>query len=280
MLRVWGALLATVALMAGRLAVAGDDQFSLVEGKGVPVCTAYLELLNKTDFDRAPFCGRPDQGVAGFEPLERHYLDEDEIFPLFTPVFEFMRFNDSHHVERFLHPNPDRSKKGEWTSDPVTKSNIANNLRLHWQVVWTYSTPLDINNNGTPVRVLLWQGYGAADTAARCGSDAATRSWDFPYVDQRGIVLTSDGKAIDEEQTRSIFGSHAKGVNQTTTKPFVALSDSIGVFKYAGRFYIETEDRPRVQYDDLPPVRVFLREGGKARQVCVLQPLSVPIPQT
>ena len=62
------------------------------------------------------------------------------------------------------------------------------------------------------------------------------------------------------------------------SKAFRPLADSIGIFKYEGRYYIETEDRPPFKDDDLPPVHVLLREHGSARQMCTLKPVSVPIP--
>jgi hypothetical protein len=44
-----------------------DQSFSLQQGHGVPVCEAYLELLNQTKFTETPFCGRPEEGsVKGF----------------------------------------------------------------------------------------------------------------------------------------------------------------------------------------------------------------------
>ncbi len=77
-------------------------QFRLIEGRGVAVCDAYLDLLNQTPLQRTPFCGRPEKGPEpNFASLDRHYLDADEIEPLFSLVWEFMRFNDQHHKERY-----------------------------------------------------------------------------------------------------------------------------------------------------------------------------------
>ena len=64
-----------------------DRNFSLKEGRGVPVCEAYLELLNRTKFEVTPFCGRPSEGpVKGFEHLDGHSMKQEEIWPLFTKV--------------------------------------------------------------------------------------------------------------------------------------------------------------------------------------------------
>jgi len=79
--------------------------------------------------------------------------------------------------------------------------------------------------------------------------------WNAAYSHQRAFVLTA-----------------------ARTKHFRPLADSIGIFKYEGRFYIETEDQPMEKVDAQPPVHVFLREGAGTRQVCSLQPVSVPVP--
>jgi len=62
------------------------------------------------------------------------------------------------------------------------------------------------------------------------------------------------------------------------------LADSIGIFKYEGRYYIETQDRPepedaeRPEGAELPSVQVLLREHGKTAPVCSLHLRSVPVP--
>jgi hypothetical protein len=213
----------------------------------------------------------------------------EEIWPLFTKVWEFMRFNDQHHVERFFYPNSDPTKSG-WSTDATTQGVIAQDLSLGWMYVWTYAAPVDISNNGSPVNVITWQGYGATGTGVRCGSDYAFHPWSDSYVNQRAFVLTADGRAIDEAQTRLIFGAAAGlargglpaqlpgGSDTGGAEPFRPLADSIGIFKYEGRYYIETEGRPKSKDTALPPVRVLLRQQGSTRQVCALRPQSVPVP--
>jgi hypothetical protein len=264
-----------------------DAQFSLLQGKGVPVCEAYLELLNKTKFEVTPFCGRPADGdVKGFERLERHYLGEPEITPLYTYVWEFMRFNDQHHVEKFCYPNIVPAK-AHCSAAATTGDEIPLLLRLGRMRVWTYTIPLDINNNGSPLKVLIWQGLG---TGKRCGDDYYPTPWTDSYVHQRAFVLSADGTTIDEALTRSIFGALSdrrrsrdiaqlpEGTLPAGANPFQPVADSIGIFEYDGRYYIETEDQPESKNAPLPPVRVLLREHGTSNQVCALRPQSVPSP--
>src|ERR1700730_15755098 len=77
-------LLPAISFGEEQPAEAGDKQFTLIRGHGVPVCEAYLDLLNRTPLERTPFCGRPDNGPEPeFVPLERQNLGADEILPLF-----------------------------------------------------------------------------------------------------------------------------------------------------------------------------------------------------
>lgn len=50
----------------------GYHKFILTKGKGVEVCETYVKRLNKTWFEKLPFCDRPENtDVPGFEKLNR-----------------------------------------------------------------------------------------------------------------------------------------------------------------------------------------------------------------
>ena len=267
-----------------------SQNFSMVDGKGVPVCEAYLELLNKTRFERTPFCGRPHEGpVKGFEHLEGHFMNLEEISLLFTKVWEFMRFGDQGRTEKFFYPNSD-PKLAYWSTDATSQHTLALGLKNGWLSVWSFSAPVDISNDGTPLNVIIWQGYGATGVGKMCGTDYAGSTWQLSYINQRAFVLTADRKSIDETQTRLVFGA-PRGVPRSVdpqlpggnVKPgpnaFRPLADSVGIFKFEGSYYIETEGRAEDKYGGPAPVRVLLREHGSTKQVCTLNPESVPIPQ-
>ena len=265
---------------------AGPDskQFVLEKGKGTAVCDAYLSLLNATNFDRTPFCGRPDEGpVIGFTHLERHELSTDEIFTLFPRVYEFVRFDDQHHVERFFYP-PTNS----WVTSPTDKSGISQFEARRWMQVWTYDAPLDVENSNSPLRIAIWQGYGVTPNGTPCGaSDDGRHPWDFPYSDQLAFVLAPDGNSIDENKTREVFGrtgsrgspSGATRRSKRARRGFIPIADSIGLFEFDGRYYMEVEDKPLGQGSDLPPVRVLLRERGQTKEICSVLPKNVPSPE-
>jgi len=149
----------------------------------------YLHLLNRTPLERTLFCGRPENGPAPFVHLERRCLGIDDIPPLFNFVWEFMRFDDQHHVERYFYPSID-PKKSYWSTGATTRDVIAQNLAFHWMHVWTYDAAIDIGNDSKPVRVLIRQGFGALGSAASCGGDDASGAWDDTYTAQRAFVLS------------------------------------------------------------------------------------------
>jgi hypothetical protein len=287
------ALLPAISFGGELPATSGDKQFKIITGHGVAVCEAYLDLLNQTPLERTPFCGRPENGPAPFVPLERHELGVDDILPLFNYVYEFMRFDDQHHVEKFFYPQPDTSKS-YWSTDATTRWDLGEALGFHWVHVWTYGTPIDIANDDMPVRLLIWQGYGAARSGASCGVDYASGPWDGTYTEQRAFVLSADGKTIDEAQTRAIFGMAGTGASKghagtqprvntrglpPGAKPFKPLADSIGIFGYGGRYYIQSENKPASRGAAPPAVEVFLREHGQSNKVCSFGPQAVPIPE-
>lgn len=268
-----------------------DRNFSLLEGRGVPVCDAYLELLNKSKFEISPFCGRPHEGsVNGFQHVEGYFMTLEEAQPLFTKVWEFMRFGDQNHIERFFYPNATSPKLAHWSTEATDQHTLARDLKSHWTSVWAFAAPIDINNDGVPLEVIIWQGHGATGTGSRCGSDNAFGPWESSYVNQRAFVLTFDGKSIDESQTRLIFGASPReaqsadpqlpgGSVKSGPGAFRPLADSIGVFKFENSYYIESENRPQDKYGVPAPVHVLLRERGSIRNVCTLNPEAVPIPK-
>ncbi len=266
--------------------------FILTEGRGLPVCDAYLEVLNRMPLERTPFCGRPDNGPnPDFVPLKRHDLSAEEIMSLFTYVWEFMRFDDPRHEERYAHPQLDPSKSF-WSANPTDLDTIEKFLRFGWLNVWSYSAPIDIENDGNPIPLVIWQGYGATSKGADCGT-AYPHVWTDSYIEQRAFVLSTDGKTIDEGRTRAIFGAPANGAPKSDfsisppvhtpglpigATPFHEIGDSIGIFGYRAKYYFQTENMPISRTARPSPVKVFLRQNGQTNEVCAFRPESVPIP--
>lgn len=285
-------LLATttlILLLAAPFAAQAQDQ---------NVCSAYRQLLDQTKFEVTPFCGRPDYGsIAGFTQLKRNYWGVKQIWPIFLHVYEFMLFDDQFHVQMTPSGNPKKpfAMRPLQTADVITKDLMAMNLRLKWMRVWSYEKPIDIANDNAPLNILIWQGYGANGVSdgggRRCGSDYAGHPWTVSYADQRAFIVNPDGKTINEQLTREIFGAPEESLPSRSLRnpkyipgiaydanPFMPLADSIGIFEYRGRYYIETENRPKTKNGPLPPVVVYLREHNHTTKLCSIHLVNEPVP--
>lgn len=244
-------------------------QFRIARGAGLPVCKAYSQLLDRIPlYTATPFCDRPDYGPAlGFEPLERMYLTVPEIERLFGQVHAFMDFGDPNY--------PDSIGLAESRDD----AGIKQFMSWHWISAWRYSAPIDIGNNGKPVNIVVWRGYGAADKGGACSSyGPAGKPWDFPYMQQRAFILRDNVMSIDATQTRAIFGNKvsASMISRRADRsppgghPFRPLADSIGVFRFRDKYYIDAAEIPPSE-NAKAPVAVFLREHGLTREICAFQ---------
>lgn len=250
--------------------------FKLSKGRGVAVCDAYLNLLSTTSFNQIPFCGRPEGNYGGgFERLERRNLNAPEIHSFFNRVHGFMYWGDQNHLGRVFHPGIGRDAREQWNGELESEDTINEELNDDWIHAWTYVSPLDINNDGVPKNILIWQGYGATDKGGTCGGLYASKPWNFPYMQQRAFILSSGGEAIDEAQTKVVFGAASEdGIHGMPMRKFLPLADSVGIFRYAGRNYIDTQNIP-VSEEAPEAVRVLLREHGHTVEVCRLLVLNV-----
>lgn len=236
-----------------------DSAFKLIRGKGVPVCEAYLQRINDSTYSRSPYCGFPeDTRVPGFDRLDRAWLSWDDIRSIKNNVNEFVA-------------------SGIISSRP-NKTSI--NSR-HRPAAYRFTNVIDVDNDGQPDKILMWS-FENRD-APTCGQYFGAN----PEIDKHGaigIILTSDGKQIDVEQTKRIFGSKLGGIYMLTGDPprrvFQARYTPIGfgynIFKYRGLYYYSTyldgfydfdDALSRAQKDE-DTLGVFIRKDGSTTKVC------------
>jgi hypothetical protein len=133
----------------------------------------------------------------------------------------------------------------------------------------------------------------------RCGKFGTSNSTNEEYLVrqvQQPLVLTVDGKQIDEQRTRQLFAAPGLGgrpAGASAAEDSASLGYNFSIFKYKDRYYFDVfrhdpfdaygdflgrravnhifVDRYRKAKDD-PAIAntlgVFLREHGKTRQVC------------
>lgn len=235
--------------------------FQLTKGHGEPVCEAYLQRLNRTVSRVPPYCDRPESDVVtGFSRLKRFQLTAGEYNRLAPQVWQF-----THGDPMVDPPNLKDCQVGRET--------------------WLYSPLIDIENNGRPREVLIWNGYGASGYRGACGDIGLFGLPDAVGLRQVQIayILTPDKSAVDDKETRRVFGRPATAYEianpSATPYPFRPIGRSIGIFKYrdtycfdtffdgTGDFHDQRKEDPRISNT----LGVFEHHGGITNQVCELR---------
>jgi hypothetical protein len=252
--------------------------FELTKGRGTPVCEAYLQRLNQTEFTHPAFCGRPeDDRVPGFSTLGRVPVLDDQINRLYDLVGVILRPLDVADYESM------NRNRGVFTGKP--RASGFRWLGYVTQSSWKYEQPLDIDNDGKPHEVLIWNldnpehpgcgGYqGRVPTQIRAG--------------QFAFILTPDGTTIDQLGTEETFGHPDGGYvippavrppGVTFLRSFRPIGTSYGVIHYRTVYYFDTffdgderlgdfEDKRKGKRALPDTLAVFQRSAGKTRQVC------------
>lgn len=255
----------------------GRIHMTLMRGRGTPVCEAYLQRLNSTVFYAPPYCGRPDNDqIPGFIQLNRTELSRDQIKSLWGQVYALT-------VPGYLPP---------WM--PVPAEDLANIARGppagNFLGAWRFESPVDIDNSRNPLNIVMWNGRPADMSRwsfLPCGMphDAVRESTVATghHTVQIAFVASSDYMQINTGETRAAFGpTSVKLPASSTSAPrewdHRMLGNSIGIFEYRDRYYIDTflwnasganVEKKRPTMSSLSNhLAVVLRENGKAREMC------------
>jgi hypothetical protein len=233
-------------------------RFSLIKGRDNPVCEAYLQRLNTTVYDSPPYCGRPEnESVPGFTHLNRIPLSVEEANKFIGPAFSF------------LDPNADQPayvKKPESPWPPFSRGESV--------PIWRYAPLVDIDNDGVPDRVVIWQ---QSSSSWECGNTYAT-ALSGARTDQIAFILTSIDLQIDEARTRRIFqhpsgGRENNDAEKKMPNTYHPLGRSVGIFKYRDAYYFDTFLGDNADSSaDLPKLEntlvVYRNQNGKTEQMC------------
>lgn len=200
--------------------------FELTRGEGKPVCEAYLQRLNQTEFFSPPYCGRPESTlVPGFAALHRRYLGPSEYKMMYfqalavlsdQPVYQYYKSLKNPNGSVTLVPSHDRNFPG-FTSG-----------------AWTYDPPLDIENSRQGDNVIMWT------TESRyysfCGTPDS-RNGSLTPGSSAGLVAFPGGRTIDSPATYSVFG--ISGLSSYLPRIFPEFSHEFGVFRYRSQNYFD-----------------------------------------
>ncbi len=251
--------------------------FQLTKGAGTPVCDAYLERLNTTKYEKPPYCDRPEQStVSGFTSLNRVPLSPEAVHALYPRVNKFVLIG----------------KQGSKEEDDVYEAMLKRNgvgpsidsiptmrdYLLHGEMkVWRYDPPVDIDNDGMPDNILMWQGYGLyGSPAGVCGHPMVYTHFSTEGGQpQLAFVMTADSARIDVPKTRAIFGHPSGGYrlpNGEMSTEFRPIGGrTMSTFEYQGIYYFDTFLEywgEQKKAKNSITLAVFLQKDGNTRQVC------------
>jgi len=244
-------------------------KFELAQGRTVPVCEAYLQRLNQTEYWSPPYCGRPENDqVPGFSRLHRVALSGQETASLYP------------HLAAFEHT---RSSTVHLPLDPQEAISAGSGGAGPAILAWRYDPNVDIQNDGAPDNVVIWEGMPVGPPPGWCG-DTMTSSGTELSKGQRSrqlaFIAGADTKTIDDERTLALFQHPHDGFPHSGFQVlgFIPIGSPISVFKYRDLTYFDTffegggwpdfyGHRARLSTLD-NHLAVFLHRNGATRQVC------------
>lgn len=264
-------------------------RFKLTKGKGIPVCDAYLKRLNTTEYDSPPYCGRPENdSVKDFALLHRVPLSPADVHDLYPIVWNFMLSANRKNLDwSDINLQRQLTQTGQGRLIGPGEKLIQMEFDGGRAKIWRYDSPIDIDNDGVPDNVEVWEG-GALSTGvggAHCGEDftpqISTTSLRQPQI---AFVISGNNDRLDVLKTEQIF-AHPNGGYRLYNKVeqkwvvgsrFRPIGNSIGIFKYQDLYYFDTFFDSWGDFDgnrqkDINignTLGVFLRKDGKTRQVC------------
>lgn len=126
--------------------------------------TKLFQRLNTTDYQaghvnpQAPFDEIPESdAVPGFVLLHRVMLKPSAVIQISGPLFKW-----------WYQMGPLDGGNADATPETIKLGGI---------VAWRYEPPLDINNDGKPINLIVWRGYGLSGAAGRCGEPFIRYTW-------------------------------------------------------------------------------------------------------
>jgi hypothetical protein len=259
-------------------------QFTLMTGGGTPVCEAYLQRINRTEYVFPPYCKWDvplTEAIPGFSPIQRQPMTAKQVWPMISHGYSFLNSQG---------PNLNRSamrkyEAGELTYDPDYSLSTVEAMLAGLEpsglsfTAWLYPA-LDVHNNKKPPAIMLW--VGGVEMRPTCYS-----RWDPAVTPGSGryqglaFILNPARSDLEDGQTRAVFGSSH---NNPVGRGFVPVGDDIHFFIYRNKVYFDSfravsneELRSSSRSTRYMQLEVFQRSNDTTRQMCRYEVSSAPL---
>ncbi len=270
-------------------------RFKLTKGAEVPVCGAYLERLNTTKYERPPFCDRPENNSSGngFTPLHKVPMSATDVHSLYPIIWTFMSSANHKKIDwADVNFQQHLTESGQFKLSESDSKYLQMYLDRGEAKIWRYEPPIDIDNDGVPDNVEVWNGIALPTGVGgrQCGDDVSDifQNGSVLRQPQLAFVVSENNDRLDVHNTKKIF-AHPKGGYSiqlngqwTVADKFRPIGSSIGIFEYQGTYYFDTffdgwgdfQDERRIEGAQtknkkiVNTLAVFLHKGGKTRQMC------------
>ena len=246
--------------------------FTLKKSLRNTVCQAYLERLNKTTFEKPPYCGRPENGsVAGFSVLRRIPLSSIEVDTLYQRVSQFFA-----HGEQGTKAKDEAEREAfrrNGLSGPFeSNENINQWLSMGEIAAWYYDPAVDLQNGRKPpAKLVIWQGMPLPAMLGVCGKPVTAETYDSDLEPQQGIYLAPSDDKIDARMTKDVFFNITTIDGQSLHRN-LPFGLSVGVFRYHEKYYWDTflpssKNRSEAK-SKIGNLGVFEYDGRSSSQIC------------
>ena len=260
-------------------------RFQLTKGAGTPVCDAYLERLNTTKYEEPPYCGRPENdAIKGFAKLNRVPLSAAGVHDLYPIIWTFMKTANQRNLDwTDMNLQQRLTQKGQFRLTAEGTKLLQMDLDKGWAGMWRYTPDIDIDNDGTPDVIEIWNGISLPTGVGGrlCGESMTDIRPGLTSLRQPQIafVITGSNDRLDVAKTRKIFEHPAREYHLASgniSSDFRPIGNSLGIFKYQDMYYFDTffddwgdfENKRKNDKDTMNSLAVFLHKDGKTSQVC------------
>ena len=271
--------------------------FRLTKGSGTAVCEAYLKRLNITEFEKPPYCDRPENdSIPGFTRLNRVSMSPSDVRDLYPIVWRFLSLANRKGIDwASMDYQRELARSGQFKMTPETLEALNIDWSHGWGKVWRYDPPVDIDNDGVLDNIEIWEGSALPTGVGgrKCGDDGypITHYGTLIRQPQIAFVIAGDNEWLDVPKTIAVFRHPEVGYPIRLNSKWILSEDfrpigrSIGIFEFEGVYYFDTffdgwgdfDGKRRTVYtrhkdeNIVNTLAVFLHKDGKTRQVCEYQ---------